>query len=262
MSPRGVRAVRALGWATLSAAPPLLLSLALVTSKPGTPPSLVTEAALASWVAGALAFGASLLHARGARTPARVAGATAALVVVAACGLVTWSSLETRVATLSASERGDLDERNVDGAPRWVHPTLGFSISAPEGLSPAPDVQRELAERAGDASWAEAHCVWAWRGDETEIIVELTRAPAVSREVLRQAADQVGAQLEGTGHVRERHAGSTTSAELEATVPGGGHVLSRILLFRHGDRAYRLLVTVVTRETARWQRWIRDVRAG
>ncbi len=258
MNERRLRFVRALGWATLTAAPILLVALALVSSRPETPPSLVTEAALLAWVAGALAFGGSLVRARSLRA-ARITGAAAALVVAGACALMTWSATEQQhVVALDAGERADLVRDDTADGARWVHPTLGFSLPAVDGMAPAPAIARE-SEEAGGPSWARAHRVFAWRAGETEIVADLSRAPAADRAALEQVKDELAGQLARNGHVQRAEATSATNAELEATVPGG-EALVRALLFRRHGRAYRLVVTVLTSDAVRWQRWLRDVR--
>ena len=99
MSERGgpalLRYARPLGWAAFAAAPILLAALAVASSRPNAPASIVGHAAWAAWIAGALAFVGATLHERGSFTAARAIGAGAALVVVGFCGFLVWLAMAT-----------------------------------------------------------------------------------------------------------------------------------------------------------------------
>lgn len=257
-----MRYARALGWAAFAAAPILLCALALVSARPDAPPSIVTWAAIASWVAGTLAFSASLLHRGGRRGAARAAGIGAASIVVLSLALLVWSSSrpEERPVALDVRERAGLVPREAGGEPRLVHPHLGVSVPALASMEPAPDVARE-SETAGGPEWAGAHRVWAWRAEDTEIVLDLSRAPSASRRALSEATDAIAAQL-GASLARRRDA--THGAILESELSAGGWALARVALFEHGGRAYRLVATVVTRHPDAWRPWLAaiDVPAG
>lgn len=100
-----MRYARALGWAAFSAGPVLLTALALIASRPNAPESLITSAAIAGWVAGTLAFGASLLHQHGRRGMAKIGGAIAALVVIASCAFLAWSATTLERSAIDARPR-------------------------------------------------------------------------------------------------------------------------------------------------------------
>lgn len=87
---RQLHYLRALGWGALAAAPTLLVALAVVSSRPEAPASLVTRAALGAWIAGTLAFGAALVRERGGRRASVVLGALSGFVVAAVIGTLVW----------------------------------------------------------------------------------------------------------------------------------------------------------------------------
>ncbi|HJL20523.1 MAG TPA: hypothetical protein RMH99_32950 [Sandaracinaceae bacterium LLY-WYZ-13_1] len=102
-----MRYARAVGWAAFAGAPILLAALAVAVSRPGAPDSLVGHAAWAAWIAGALAFVASVLADRGGRNAARSVGALSALVVVGFCAFLVWLSMTLAPASGEpASSRG------------------------------------------------------------------------------------------------------------------------------------------------------------
>jgi hypothetical protein len=245
---------RALGWGALTAAPPLLVALAVISTRPEAPPSLVTHTALAAWIAGTLAFGASMLHQRGGRRAARALGALASLVVLGVGALLVWVSvvLGTPVAALDPRDRAELEL--VDA--RWTHPHLGFSLPALAADIPRSEASEREAARAGGPRWADAHEVWAWEGEGTEVTVDLARARRVDRDLARRLAADFGSQL---GPSSETRAVGPHAFRGEGPVTGGGHVLAHVALFERGGRAYRLLVTVVTRDRERWSRWLDGV---
>lgn len=92
MSPRAQRYLRALGWAAFAAAPVLLATLAVASTRPAAPPSLIGRSALVAWLAGALAFAASILRAKDALRPSRAVGGLAVVTVCAWCALLVWIS--------------------------------------------------------------------------------------------------------------------------------------------------------------------------
>lgn len=247
---RATQYVRPLGWAALAGAPILLTALALVTSRPGTAASVVTTAAIAAWIAGTLAFGAALIHQRGGARAAKIVGALSAFVVVSFCGFLVWSSSAPAKVVLDARERAEL----VDEGGRLVHPHLGFSLTAPgERMRAAPEIAEE-ARRAGGQEWARAHRVWAWKGDESEVQVELSRVARADEFTLREGTRRIAA---GLGEVGE--SASSGSTTLRAALPGGGTVVARVLVFERGGRGYRVLATVATRDPARWEGWLEGV---
>lgn len=257
---RAMRYARPLGWAALAAAPILLSALGLVTSRPGTPGSVVTSAAIAAWIAGTVAFGAALIHARGGARAARLAGALSALIVVGVCAFLVYSGMRPRPVALDERERADLERRGEEEAARLVHPHLGLSLPVPEGLRPSTEVA-EQARRAAGEEWASAHRVWAWAGEDTEIAVDLARAPRADAAALTEAADAIATDLERTAAGVERRPKGERGAELEAALPGGGTALARVLLFEREGRAYRVVVTIVTRDPSRWNRWLDGITA-
>jgi hypothetical protein len=254
MSDSAMRYARPLGWAALTGAPILLAALALVSARPGAPISIVTHAAIVAWIAGTLAFGAALIHQRGGVRAARLAGALSAAVVIAFCGFLVWSAsaLQTRAVALDDRERAEL----VPSGGRLVHPHLGLSLAAPEdSLRPSRAIIGQARE-AGGAEWARAHRVWAWEGEDTELVVDLARAPHADAAALREATGQLMADLERAGRSVQRRSEGPLAADLEASLPGGGTVLARVIVFERGGRAYRLVVTVVTRDPSRWMPWL------
>jgi hypothetical protein len=248
-----MRYVRALGWAALAGAPILLGALAVVTSVPDVPASLVTHAAIASWIAGALAFSASLLRARGSRI-ARVPMAMSALVAVGFCAFLLWlASAGPRLVALDERERADL----VRAGDRLEHPRLRFSIARPE-LDASESLVRESQQSGGEA-WARAHRVWAWEGDDTQLIVDVSRAVRADAATLRASLSQLERSLEGAGHAVEMRS-RDLDGDVEARISDGGTVLARVTFFARGSRAYRLAITIVTREPERWRSWLQQLR--
>lgn len=254
MSESAMRYARPLGWAALAGAPILLAALAVVSSRPGAPASIVTHSAIAAWIAGTLAFGAALIHERGGLRVAKLAGALSAAVVIAFSSFLVWSAsaLSTRAVALDERERAELISRDAV----LVHPHLGLSIPAPGGSLRPSGAIVEQAREAGGAEWARAHRVWAWEGEDTELVVDLARAPRADAIALGEVTGQLATELERAGQDVERRMKGPLLAELEASLAGRGTVLARVALFEHGDRAYRLVVTVVTREPARWRPWL------
>ncbi len=90
MSERALRYARALGWAAFAAAPVLLATLAVASSRPSAPTALVGRSAWVAWIAAALAFAASILRSRDAVRPSRAVAGLAGLTVAAWCGLLVW----------------------------------------------------------------------------------------------------------------------------------------------------------------------------
>jgi hypothetical protein len=249
--------VRALGWAALASAPILLAALAVIASRPHAPASLVTHSAIAAWISGALAAVAAVLHGRGARTASRMVGGLAALVVIAMCSLLVWASIELRprVAALDRRERAELQA--IDG--RLVHPHLHFSLAPlPATMRRSSSIARQGA-RAGGAQWNAAHRIWSWAGDDTEIAVDLTRVARADRATLQTATDELAAPLDRTN--RQVHLSPRAlRASIAARVAGQGHFVARVILFNRNARAYRLALTVVTREPNGWDRWLDRVQ--
>ncbi len=84
--------LRALGWAALASAPALIATLAVVSTRPDAPGSLVTGALFVAWLAGTLAFFAALVHhRRGVRAARALAGLSAGVVALWSVFLV-WLS--------------------------------------------------------------------------------------------------------------------------------------------------------------------------
>lgn len=255
-----MRYARPLGWGALAGAPILLLALALVSARPGAPASIVTHSAIAAWIAGTLAFGAALIHARGGERVAKIAGALSAAVVLVFSAFLVWSAsvLSTRAVALDERERAEL----VPSEDRLVHPHLGLSIPAPDGSLRPSGAIVEQARDAGGPEWAGAHRVWAWEGEHTELVVDLARAPRADATALGEVTRQLATELERAGRNVEQRAKGPLTAELEASLAGQGTVLARIAVFEREERAYRLVVTVVTREPARWRRWLDAIAVG
>lgn len=254
---RAMRYARPLGWAALAGAPILLCALALVSARPSVPASIVTHAAIAAWIAGTLAFGAALIHARGGGRAAKLAGALSASVVLGFCGFLVHVASEprSRAVALDPGERADLVLRGRGEEARLVHPHLGVSLPVPGEMRPSEAIAEQAHETAGE-EWARAHRVWAWAGHDTELVVDLARAPRADEATLTKAASRIAADLErAAGQVQRRSEGEL-AAELEGAVAGGGTVIARVVLFERGGRAYRVVVTVVTREPDRWRRWL------
>jgi hypothetical protein len=248
-----MRYLRGLGWAAIAAAPILLGTLALLASRPDLPPELTTHAMLASWVAGSLAFAASLLASRGGAATkraalSRVPIAMSAIVVIGFLGFLVWLSSSTAV-RLEESEREELVVR--EG--RLTHPTLGFSMS-PLELERAPDVEREMSARGGE-TWARAHRLWAWRAEDTEIVLDLSRTTRADRVALENGIDAIAGPLDDP---RIRRDGLT--AAIEADLPGGGTAIARIALLEHRGRAYRAAITIVTGDADRWRAWLAEAQ--
>jgi hypothetical protein len=260
MSESAMRYARPLGWAALAGAPILLAALAVVSARPGAPASIVTHSAIAAWIAGTLAFGAALIHARGGVRVAKIAGALSAAIVIAVSAFLVWSAsaLSPRAVALDDRERAELVAR--EG--RLVHPHLGLSIPAPEGsLRPSRAIV-EQAREAGGAEWARAHRVWAWEGADAELVVDLARAPRADATALGEVTDQLATELERAGRNVQRRTKGPLIAELEASLRGRGTVLARVAVFEQAGRAYRVVVTAVTREPSRWRPWLDAIVAG
>jgi hypothetical protein len=256
---RRMQYTRALGWAAFTAAPPLLVALAVVSTRPEAPASLVTNTAIAAWIAGTLAFGASMLRQREARRAAWLLGGLAGAVVVGIGALLVRVAvvLGAPVAALEVEERAEPELRANGADERWVHPHLAFSLPAlPVGMERSDAVEGEAA-RAGGPRWAEAHEVWAWQGLETEVTVDLARARRADREALAQLAADIEMELGGRA---SRADVGPLAVRFERRVPRGGHALTQVALFERNGRAYRLLVTVVTRDRALWARWLDGIR--
>ncbi len=253
-----MRYFRALGWGAFAAAPILLTALAFISARPHAPPSVVMHSAIAAWIAGTLAAVAALLAQRGARGAFRMAAVLSALVVLLFCGFLVMAAMQLapRVAQLDERERAELVTRGE----RLEHPSLGFSIAALESaMRPSPSVARET-ERAGGPAWARAHRVWAWQGEDTEVIVDLARIERADGGTLERATREIASPLPSR-EVRRSVDARTLNAELEAPLPGGGHFLARIVLFERAGRAYRLAITVVTRDSTSWRSWLTELRA-
>lgn len=249
MSPPS-RYVRALGWAAFAAAPVLLSTLAVISARPHAPGRLLPSAMIVAWLAGAFAFGGSLLHARGARRVGRGAAIGGTAIVVGWSIFLGWVSIATRIAVLDEDERAEL----VFEGGSLRHPTLTFSLSDPD-LEVAADLVREL-EEAGGPVWARAHRVWAWRDEHTEVSLDLSRAPLEERTIERTLEDMREA-LRRAGHrvtLGERI--DASEARVEAELTGGGRLLQRVFLFSREGRGYRLVANVTTRDADRWRSWL------
>lgn len=260
---RAMRYARPLGWAALAGAPILLTALALVASQPDTPASVITSAAIGAWIAGTLAFSAQLLHARRGSICARFVGGLATLLVVGACGLLVYRGMTFRPVGLDSRERANLIEQGSVTDLRLIHPHLDFSFPAPHPeLRPSPEVAAESRRAAGER-WASAHRVWAWTGEDTELVVDLARAPSADSTALQRATHALEADLRrAAASVEEHRHADQLATTLESNLPGGGRVLTRLVLFEKNGRAYRITVTVVTREPSRWRRWLDELQTS
>lgn len=227
-----MRYARALGWGSLAAAPVMLTSLAVAASSPWAPASIVSGAMWAAWIAGALAFSAALLGERGARTAARITGALSASIAAGFIALVVWSSQAAGPVPLGGAAAGALGAE--DG--RLAHPTLGFSISDPtaRGLTRSPSLEEET-RAAGDARWRDAHRVWAWEGEGTQLTLDL--AHDTGADVTREIA----ARLERAGH----RVDSVTPDAVSASLAGDGWLRSRVSRFAHDGVRYRLVLSAI-----------------
>jgi hypothetical protein len=273
-----VSVARGLGWALVAGAPPLLMALATVSARPATPVSLVSDAAIGAWVAGTFAFAASMVSQRGSARVGGSLGGIAGVLSAALTGALAWlaSSGGNNPVPLEAEARAELEARSPsrDGESgevdalghargahwvhaQWVHPTLEFSMPPlPASMRRSEQVGAE-AERAGGPGWAEAHHVWAWEGLGSEVVLDLTRTPRADEAALEELTSGVAS---GLGREPGRRRIDERTTRLEAPVGGGGVMLAQVMVFDAGGRGYGLVVTVVTRERARWASWLDGVR--
>lgn len=249
----------------------MLSALAVAASRPYAPRSLVTAAAWAAWIAAALAFAAAMLHSRHAIRASRALGAMSGLAVLSFCAFTLWVSAAARpeVLALDAADRGALEPHRIDGAAFLRHPELGFAVPDPgQDILPSDAIVDE-ANEAGGPDWRRAHQVWAWQSDDTQIVLDLNRIPQADRQRLDEAVAEVVDSLGAAGHrgVRRSASGplaseraSALDTTVEARLEDRGHVLARVALVERRGRAYRLTLTVITTQVARWRRWLADVR--
>lgn len=242
-----MRHARALGWAALAAAPVMLTALAVATSSPWAPRSVVGNAMWAAWIAGALAFSAALLADRGARTPARITGGLSALVAGSFIALCFWVSAVSRPPALEDVAHAAL--RSADG--RLTHPELAFSFPDPSerDLIRSPELERETRE-AGDSAWADAHRVWAWEGDDVQLVLDLARDTGAG------PGGEIAASLRRAGHTPSQ----VSDDAVEARLSSGGQVVVRVRRFEAGATGYRLTATLVGEDVTSWRPWLDELQ--
>ena len=198
-------------------------------------------------------------------------GAVATLVVIACLAFMVFiSSRAPQLIELEESDRRELVPAEIEGASFLRHPELGFAIP-----DPGPDLVVsthivDATRAAGGDAFFRTHHVWAWEGDETELVVELARVRERSREAIVRSVAEVAPNVADDALLIDGF-----SARIERTLGNGGLHLSRIELIdgalladralaERGAGAHRLVLTVVTRpdQRDRWSRWLEQVRAS
>ena len=203
-------------------------------------------------VAGlAAALGHELLR-RGRRDAALALGVGSSLLVAGWVALVGGHGRARPAATLLESDRDGLEAAEIDGL-RWVrHRTLGFRLPQPDiALEPSPAIVDQTMAH-GTAEWADRHQLWAFETADRSItvVLDLSRAEAVSRDALERLRAASALPLEAAGHrvdrgpLRMDH--GCGSARFGAALPRGGRLEGRVLAFQdvRSHRAFHLVATI------------------
>lgn len=205
--------------------------------------AIVSGAAYLLWSGGRRQLGGALI-------------AGAALMAAAWLALVASRAPSRAIQPLLASDRAQLEEREIEGE-RWVeHPSLGFRLPQPSvALAPAEEMVREAESRSG-AGWREAHHLWAFESEDhsVSVVLDLSRAPSTDRDLLEARSEAATAPLRAQGLEVELHTSGEGCGEarFDATLPQGGRVAGRVWSFEdpRSHRAFHLVATIVAPEGA------------
>lgn len=262
-SPRRIVTVRRSVLALTIAATAAVIVLALGGSLAGSLSGAAAESATnaSRMLAGivAIASGAAyLLWSAGRRQLGGALFAGSALMAAAWLALVASRAPSRAIQPLLASDRAQLEEREIDGE-RWVeHPSLGFRLPQPSvALAPAEEMVREAESRSG-AGWRDAHHLWAFESEDhsVSVVLDLSRAPSTDRDLLEARAEAAIAPLRAQGLEVELDTPEAREgcgeARFDATLPQGGRVAGRVWSFedRRSHRAFHLVATIVAPEGA------------